>query len=258
MADTTRQKHINFLKEKIFQTERKWPQFNQMIIDIDNISKECNEETNIGILERAYIYGGSSLFSPLFEKGNITVVDCQTLSAEERGSYQSSWTDDERCIHQKANIIAPIVSTTLEDNSLDVLIIPNVVHHVRDQDAMFKEFNRILKPLGKGYIFEALIRELHQSPDDYVRYTPWGFEYMLEKSELKLTKYTPTGSAFEAISYCWIQALQYFPEEIRKEKEDWFYNEYFPKLLELDVKHPDNLFRKYTSFPTAYGIFFTK
>ena len=123
---------------------------------------------------------------------------------------------------------------------------------------MFSEIARIMRPGGQGYIFEALLREIHQAPDDYIRYTPDGFEYALKEAGLTLTKVRPTGGPFEAISYCWIQALQYLPENVRKEKESWFFNQHLDELLELDRKYPENLERKNTSFPMGYGIFFKK
>ena len=40
---------------------------------------------------------------------------------------------------------------------------------------------RILKKNGKVYIFEPLVRELHQVPEDYYRITPYGFKKLLRK-----------------------------------------------------------------------------
>jgi SAM-dependent methyltransferase len=250
--------HLDFLRENIFQVEKKWPHFAGMLNDVVALTKEVKPEQQVVILERSYVYGGDSLFAPLFDKGNVVSVDCQTLTAGERGGYQSSWTNDPRCIHITSQYKEPITDTKLAAASADFLLIPNVIHHVRDQDAMFKEFARLLKPGGVGYIFEALLRELHQIPDDFIRYTPWGFEYMLEKVGLKLVKHTPVGGPFEAIAYCWVQALQYFPEEIRKEKEEWFFNQHFKELMHWDQTYTENKFRKHTEFPIGYGIYFTK
>ena len=66
------------------------------------------------------------------------------------------------------------------------------------------------------------------------------------------------GGPFTAIAYCWTQALEYFPPEKRAEMEHWFYREHMPQLVAWDEAFPDNLARKHTSFPTAFGIFFHK
>ena len=89
---------------------------------------------------------------------------------------------------------------------------------------MFAEIARLLKKGGTGYIFEALLRELHQVPDDYLRYTPWGFETILARHGLKMTEWKPAGGAFEAIAYCWVQALQYMPPEERQERKMVFHS----------------------------------
>ncbi len=252
------QEHLDFLHEKIYQTKTKWPHFAGLINEVQEIANDLKPDSNAAILERAYMYGGISLLKPLFSKGNVISVDCQTLTAKERGGFQAHWTIDPRCIRIESDYKAPITDSRIDSDSQDYILIPNVLHHERDQDAMFKEFYRILKPGGKGYIFEALIRELHQAPDDYVRYTPWGFDYMLEKAGLKMNKFTPIGGPFEVITYCWVQALQFIPEEERQSYEKQFYEVEFPKLLEMDKKYPKNLFREHTSFPLGYGIYFEK
>lgn len=250
--------HRTFLYENIYQTSTKWPHFKRMLQDVQDIADAVQDGETVLCLERAYVYGGDSLFAPLFTKGEFIGLDCQTETAGERGAYQASWTAHPDCLHVPCQHIAPIEKTNLPDACADVLMVPNVVHHVRDQDAMFAEIARLLKPDGRGYIFEALLRELHQAPDDYVRWTPWGFETQFEKHGLKLMEWKPGGGPFEAIAYCWIQALQFLPEAERREREQWFFNEEYPRLMELDARAEKNLIRPLASFPVAYGIFFSK
>jgi SAM-dependent methyltransferase len=252
------QEHLDFLADGIFQVRTKWPHFQRMLDDLVELAAQVRPEQRVVCLERAYVYGGDSLFAPLFTKGEFVSVDCHLQSTAERAGYQKSWLEDPRCIHIPATLQAQITQIPLPDHSADILLVPNVVHHVQDQEAMFAEIARLLKPGGTGYIFEALLRELHQAPDDYVRYTPWGFETMLKKHGLRQTEWRPAGGPFEAISYCWVQALQYLPPEERAEKEAWFYDVHLPELLALDRKYPDNLSRQHTTFPVGYGVFFTK
>lgn len=250
--------HRQFLYENIYQTSTKWPHFKRLLQDVEDLAAALQPDETAVCLERAYVYGGDSLFAPLFRTGTFIGVDCETETGRERGGYQASWTQHPDCLHLKCDRVAPIEATGLPDECADLVIVPNVVHHVRDQDAMFAELARILKPGGRGYIFEALLRELHQAPDDYIRWTPWGFETELKKHGLKLTEWKPGGGPFEAIAYCWIQALQYLPEAERAEREKWFFGEEFPRLMAMDARVDKNLVRPLSSFPLAYGIFFTK
>lgn len=254
----TENRHLEFLRRRIFQVETKWPHFGRMLDDIRLIAAEVKDGHTTVCLERAYVYGGDSLFAPLFVKGKFLSVDCQTETAGERGGYQKSWTEDPECTHIPADLRAPATATGLPDGVADVLLVPNIIHHVRDQGAMFAEFSRLLKRGGRGYLFEALLRELHQTPDDYIRYTPWGFADVLSRHGLRLTEWVPAGGPFEAIAYCWVQALQYLPAEERPARERWFFEEHFPELMALDRRHTSNQVRAHTTFPVAYGVFFTK
>jgi SAM-dependent methyltransferase len=250
--------HLEFLRRKIYQVQTKWPHFGRMLDDIARLAAEGNDQQTVVCLERAYVYGGDSLFAPLFTRGRFISVDCETETGRHRGSYQKTWTDDPDCVHIAATVKADICATGLPAGCADLLLVPNVIHHVREQDQMFAEFARLLRPGGVGYLFEALLRELHQIPDDYVRYTPWGFEAVLARHGLRMTEWRPAGGPFEAIAYCWVQALEYLPPAIRAERERWFFQEHFPQLMALDKQHPDNLARAHTSFPVAYSVFFTK
>ena len=43
-----------------------------------------------------------------------------------------------------------------------------------------------------------------------------------------------SGGPFTAIAYCWDQALQYFPQNLRKKREKWFYKKEFKSLLKCE------------------------
>ena len=90
-----------------------------------------------------------------------------------------------------------------------------------DQEALFSEMARIAKPGGSVYVFEPTLRELHQAPDDYLRYTPFGMRNALARAGLEPGNFEVDGGPFSAIAYCWTQALQYFPQAERERMEKW-------------------------------------
>ena len=114
--------------------------------------------------------------------------------------------------------------------------------------------SKTLKVGGKVYIFEPTFRELHQIPDDYIRYTPYGLTAILKKNGFEVSKLEETGGAFSAIAYCWVQALEYFPKELKSKMEKWFYQEHFKELMEWDGLYKENYYRAHTAFPTAFSI----
>jgi hypothetical protein len=98
------------------------------------------------------------------------------------------------------------------------------------------------------------VRELHQAPDDFIRYTPFGLQLKLKEHGFETIRVATEGGPFQVIAYCWEQALQYLPEEERAERSRWFWNEHFPELLRLDATHQTNLLRRNSSFPMAFSM----
>ena len=250
--------HDTVLRERVFQTETKWPQFNLLLDDVASLMNLTPQKSTIVSFERGKLYGGFSLLAPYFSNAKFISVDCSPVSADDRGAYNESMIDDSRFIQKKSDFVTNIHEIQLENDVADLVLIPNLVHHIEDQDTLFDEAIRILKPGGQLYIFEALVREIHQAPDDFLRYTPYGLSAKLLHKGMSIVESKETGNVFSAIAYCWVQALEYFPESDRKSMEEWFFKEHFPKLMIWDSEFKTNNVRKYTRFPTAFSILSAK
>jgi len=247
--------HINFLREKFYKIDSKWKQFEVLFNSLELLSTTLPSDKKVLILERAYFYGGWTLFSPIFFKQKTISIDCFIDNQEENFGKQESWLDSDKVIKWRSDFINPAWNLkNIESNSIDVVIVPNVIHHIKEQTKMFDEFNRVLKRSGKCIIFEGLVREIHHLPDDYLRYTPEGVKNMFEKSGLNFHKLEIGSGIFDVISYVWQNALEFFPEELKKEKEKWFYENHYPELQALDKKYNMNLTNPEKSFPMSYVI----
>ena len=245
--------HLNCLKERVFQTETKWPQFNLLLDDIIELSRHVNS-VDVLFLERTLLYGGASLFAPFFSNANFTSIDCSPPSAECRGAYNSNMITDERFIFRSFDRRELLTEISLPSESLDLILIPNLIHHISEQEPLIKEASSALRPGGLLYIFEPTFREFHQIPDDFVRFTPFGLESLLKKAGLQMVSIRETGNVFEAIHYCWHQALEYLPEGEENDVKKWLHESHFSKLLELGRIYESNLKRENTRFPTAYSL----
>jgi SAM-dependent methyltransferase len=248
--------HLELLEQRVFDVHRKWPQFKLLLADCREMAAQTPAGAMVVCLERTLLYGGISLFAPLFHRQQFISVDCSPASAEVRGAYNKAMVEDPRCVAVALSVRGQPEATGLPDCSADLLMIPNLVHHVGDQRGMFAEVCRLLKPGGRGYIFEPLVRELHQAPDDYLRYTPFGLERVITEAGMVYDHYVPVGGPFTAVAYCWQQALEYFPEPERTKMEQWFQKEHLPQLLAWEGAHPVNLKRQHTTFPTAFAVHF--
>ena len=127
------------------------------------------------------------------------------------------------------------------------------MHHISKPEILISQSKKILKKNGELYIFEPLIRELHQIPEDYGRFSPSRFKVLLEKNNFKNFKYNTIGGPFTCISYFWHQALQYLPNREREKYEKWFIKENL-KLIKMDSKYTKNKIRKNSSSPMAFSI----
>lgn len=252
--DKLLQGHLKVLRDKVFQIETKWPHFKLLLDDLVRLSEVIQSGKTIVAMERTLLYGGNSLIAPLFQNHEFISVDCSPETADERGAYNKNMVADEHFISIKSTRRGEETDTGLSHNCADVVLVPNLVHHVANQDKLFSEISRICKPGGLVYVFEPLVRELHQMPDDYLRYTPFGMMKIMGEKGLKAKPFRSEGGPFSVIAYCWTQALQYLPEDEREEKEEWFYNHHFRELSALDSKYQKNLMRPHTSFPMAFSI----
>lgn len=248
------QAHADLLAEKVFQTETRWPHFRLLLRNIREWASRLPAGATVVSLERTLLYGGISLVAPFFFRQKFISIDSSPGSADKRGDYNASMVDDPRCIRVPLTCRAPIEQTGLETGVADLVLVPNLVHHIADQTTLFAEMARIARPGGTVYVFEPTLRELHQAPDDYLRYTPFGMRNVLVEAGLEPGEFELEGGAFSAIAYCWTQALQYFPEGERERMERWFYGEHFGELMRWDERYRRNLVRSHTSFPVAFSV----
>ena len=244
--------HLQVLRAEVFEVETRTPHYAPMLDRLMRWSKALAPAERTLVLERAYIYGGTCLFAPLFAHTQLLAVDCRLASSEGNFGHVRHLAQSADIISWPPDAHATITELPVDSGSIDWLTIPNVVHHVRDQDGMFAEWSRVLRSGGRAFVFEGLVRELHQVPDDYVRYTPWGFEVQLEKAGLKLESWEPASGPFDVLAYVWQQALDFFPEPKRGEMRAWFYGGHYQQLQEWDRAYRENLRVATKQFPLAF------
>lgn len=246
--------HEKFLKEKVFFTKDKWPHFDLLFKDIKKISKKLPKNSTIISLERTTLYGGTSLLAPFFKKHNFISVDCVTDKILKRGSYNKKFVSNKNIIKTESNFQFDYRKIRLKNNKADCIIIPNLMHHVEYPEILIKKANKMLKKGSMIYVFEPLVRELHQIPEDFGRFTPFSLKTILTKFNFKNSKYELVGGPFTCISYYWDQAIQYIPKGKRKKIKDWFYKIENKRLQKFDKLFRKNLQRKNTLSPVAFSL----
>ncbi len=247
-------KHDNFLKKNVFFLKTKWPHFDILFKDIKKLSLSLPKSKSVLLLERGGLYGSISLLAPYFFKNHTYSIDCSGSKIKKRGAYNKGLVKGNDIIKISNDVTRNYLNLKVKKNSFDLIIIPNLIHHVSEHEELFKQCYKILKKNGRIYIFEPILRELHQKPEDFLRFTPYGLQNELKKTKFKNFLIKDSGGPFSSIAYCWDQALQYFPSLSRKKMTKWFYKNEFPKLMKYEKKYKLNLVRKHSSFPVSFSI----
>lgn len=249
--------HENELKKKVFFIHEKWPHFNILFEDIKSLSRKKKIKKIIS-LERGNLYGKISLFSPYFENKNFISVDCSTSKIRKRGEYNKSKVESKKIIKNKISLFRNSNNLNMKSSSADLIIIPNLMHHIFDHNKLLLQCKKILKKGGYLYIFEPILRELHQKPEDFFRFTPFGLEKIIKNIGFKNIKFRFSGGPFTAAYYCLDQALEYIPLNHQKKFKKDFINGNLKKLIHLEKKYKKNLVRKNTSFPVSFSTLIRK
>lgn len=246
--------HENILKKEIFFNSSKWPHFDLLFEDIKSIAKKAkSKRKKVLILERTNLYGGVSLFLPFFDNNLTISVDCFTEKLLSRGNYNNHLLNNKDLIKKKSKYQFHYQKIKIQKNSYDYVLITNLMHHISEPGLLIKKVKNILRKNGSIYIFEPLVRELHQIPEDYYRYTPYGLKKLLENEGFKVYDINLVGGPFTCAYYYLDQSIQYLPQKLRENYQSKIKNE-FKKLTKLEKKFKKNLVRKNTKSPTAFSI----
>lgn len=272
-----REQHISMLKERVFQLHR-WPHYQLLLDDLQELASTLknlviglarrtpgwtNEKGKILSLERTLLYGGKSMFAPIFYGHDYRIREASPESAYERGPYNADMVGPQFMEYGKP------AGVQFHMRDMDLVLIPNALHHIPiaevSHHVLSMELQDILRPGGYLYIFEQLIEEVHQKPDDYVRYTPDGLSSLLQAAGYQIEWVRTTGNIFSSTRFLLDQILEYVDgspapegtqpldfgftkgEDIRKVRA------MIDKLTRMEPLYPTTA-RKYTECPKAFSI----
>lgn len=88
----------------------------------------------------------------------------------------------------------------LADESFDVVLLSDVLEHIRRPVSLLSEISRVLAPGGKLIMNVPFYYWLHEQPYDYYRYTRYGLDYMAREAGLDVVVLEPTGGALEVLA----------------------------------------------------------
>lgn len=247
------ERHQRVLEDKIFQIHTKWPEFQTLLESLRKIGASLKGNEVVIDLGRYYLYDGCCLFAPYFSKAKQYVgADCVLPNWKEVYGYQRWMVEDGRLIRVPPKIVTDITSLPIKDCVADWVLIPNIVEHVPEPEAMFRDAFRILKKGARSLVFAPHVREEHQPPFDYFRYTRYGLCHLFEKAGFAVESITPTTGIFDVLSKTATLALDFLPPGKRKVAGIVFGKVIKPVLWRYDRLYRKNLVTEGKEFPMAY------
>jgi len=253
------QEHRRVLEEKIFQIDTKWPEFRPLLEALQKIGESLAGHETVVDLGRYYVYDGTCLFAPYFSKAKHYLgADCILPNWKEVYGYQRWMVEGQRLIRVRPEVVTDITRLPIRDGVVDWVIIPNIVEHVDEPEMMFREAFRILKKGGRAFVFAPHIREEHQAPYDYFRYTRFGLRHLFEKSGFDVESIAVASGIFDVLSKTTMLALEYLPPGKQKIFGFFFNRLLKPLLWKYDRLYRENRVPKVKECPMAYLSFLRK
>lgn len=95
------------------------------------------------------------------------------------------------------HVLGGVTDLPFGDNQYDVIICTEVLEHVVDTLAAFRELARVLKPGGVILVSTPFAYRLHEVPYDYVRLTPFMIRECAKRNDLLVKQLVLTGNELE-------------------------------------------------------------
>lgn len=251
--------HQRVLEDQIFQIRTKWPEFRPLLQSLREIGEALEGKEVIVDLGRYYVYDGCCLFAPYFAKARQYVgADCVLPNWKEVYGYQKWMVEDVGLIRVRPSTVADITALPFKDGVADWVLIPNIVEHVREPEAMFREAFRVLKKQGRAFVFAPHVREEHQLPYDYFRYTRYGLQHLFEKAGFEVEQVAPASGIFDVLSKTTTLALDFLSPAKKKIFGFVFEKLVKPVLWRYDRLYLHNYPNGAKQCPMAYLSFLRK
>ncbi len=98
----------------------------------------------------------------------------------------------------------------LQSASCDVVVLSNTLEHVLDPRGLLSEGFRLIRQGGLLIGTVPFIRDVHQAPHDFYRYTPYALRDLLEKNGFINIEITPIGTIYDVFFQTQNSFFNYF------------------------------------------------
>ena len=92
-----------------------------------------------------------------------------------------------------ADVICDVRHLPLDDNSVDTVLMLQVLDDVPEPLELLSEMNRVLRVGGALVISVNQTWRVHDAPNDFFRFTPYGLRHLIAKAGLTTVQVNPMG-----------------------------------------------------------------
>lgn len=131
--------------------------------------------------------------------GKVADVGCGFSPYRKYLTGISDYTAVETELRYRPNVIASATKLPFASESLDGVILTEVLEHLPEPAEALAEAKRVLKQQGLIYITVPLTWGLHYVPNDYYRFTHYGLSHLVRKEGFEVEKLEPMGGLFTII-----------------------------------------------------------
>ncbi len=121
----------------------------------------------------------------------------------------------------------PAHQIPLPDSSLDSILCTEVLEHVPDPLAVWREFHRLLRPGGKVLLATPMYWPSHEEPYDFYRYPEYGLRRLAKESGFQVVRLIPRGGPWAMLGQV---GLHVMPHYLRFRWMRRMWNRFFLKI----------------------------
>ena len=96
----------------------------------------------------------------------------------------------------RLSLLCGLGALPLAADRLDAAICVNVLEHVAEPERCLAELHRVLRPGGRLFLVAPQSWQVHQAPQDFLRFTRFGLEHLLGKVGFAVDSLEPSGGIF--------------------------------------------------------------
>jgi SAM-dependent methyltransferase len=133
-------------------------------------------------------------------RGHVVDIGCGYSPYRHLLSQASRYTAIETEWRYRPDVLALATSLPLRSESVDSVMLTEVLEHLPDPERALREIARVLLPEGRLYLTVPMTWGLHYEPHDYYRFTRFGIAYLLEKTGFRVEAIEPMGGLFTIIA----------------------------------------------------------